>query len=260
MRAEVTLIEVGPRDGLQNEPNFVPTEKKLQLIRMLANAGLKRIEAASFVHPQKVPQMADAEAVMAGVSGLSGGVVFSALVPNRKGFERASRHRLEELNWVTSASPAFNRQNINQSIEENLKAFTSLVPDAKRAGMKLRFSIATSFGCPFMGQVPPDDVLQLAEQALSAGADEIGIADTIGIAVPDQIHSLCSRMLTITEPKRISLHLHDTRGLALTNIYSAYTAGIRLFETAAGGLGGCPFAPGAAATQPPRMSCTCLSG
>ncbi|MBR8661678.1 MULTISPECIES: hydroxymethylglutaryl-CoA lyase [unclassified Brevibacillus] len=245
MTTDVTIIEVGPRDGLQNEPCFIPTEKKLRLIGMLVNAGLRRIEAVSFVHPQRVPQMADAEAVMDGLPRVSG-VSFAALIPNRRGFERAAACRLDEINWVTSASPAFNRHNINQTIEENLDAFRELVPLVRQAGQRIRFSIATSFGCPFSGRVDPDVVLQLAEQAIAAGADEIGVADTIGIAVPDEVYALSRRLIDAVGTERIALHLHDTRGLALANTYAAYTAGIRSFETAVGGLGGCPFAPGAA--------------
>ncbi|MDA5107422.1 hydroxymethylglutaryl-CoA lyase [Brevibacillus thermoruber] len=245
MTTDVTIIEVGPRDGLQNEPGFIPTEKKLRLIGMLADAGLRRIEAASFVHPQRVPQMADAEAVMGGLPRVSG-VSFAALIPNRRGLERAAAYRLDEINWVTSASPAFNRRNINQTIEENLEAFRELVPLVRQAGQRIRFSIATSFGCPFSGRVEPDVVLRLAEQAIAAGADEIGVADTIGIAVPDEVYALSRRLIDAVGTERIALHLHDTRGLALANTYAAYTAGIRSFETAVGGLGGCPFAPGAA--------------
>ncbi|USG66786.1 hydroxymethylglutaryl-CoA lyase [Brevibacillus ruminantium] len=245
MNRDVTIIEVGPRDGLQNEAGFIATEKKQQLIHMLADAGLQRIEATSFVHPKRVPQMADAEEICEGLEGVPH-VSFSALIPNRKGFERAVRFRLGEVNWVTSASPAFNKENINQTIEENLEAFRELVPLAKEAGLLLRFSIATSFGCPFAGRIDPDVVVRLAEQALEAGAGELGIADTIGIAVPNEVYALCDRLVKEVGQDKLSLHLHDTRGLALANTYAAYTAGIRTFETAAGGLGGCPFAPGAA--------------
>ncbi|MED1872217.1 hydroxymethylglutaryl-CoA lyase [Brevibacillus borstelensis] len=245
MTRDVTILEVGPRDGLQNEAGFIPTEKKQQLIRMLADAGLTRIEATSFVHPKRVPQMADAEEVARSLADIPH-VSFSALVPNRKGYERAASYALGEINWVTSASPAFNKANINQTIEENLEAFRELVPLAGESGRLLRFSIATSFGCPFAGRVDPDVVVRLAELALDAGAGEISIADTIGIAVPDEVFSLCDRLVKAVGSERLSLHLHDTRGLALTNTYAAYTAGIRTFETAAGGLGGCPFAPGAA--------------
>lgn len=243
--AEVTIIEVGPRDGLQNETEFIPTYRKLELIHKLIAAGLRRIEASSFVHPLKVPQMADAAEVMQALSAV-GGVSLSALIPNQKGFERAREHRLDEINWVTAVSPTFNVRNINQTIEENLQAFTLLVPLAREAGIKTRFSIATSFGCPYEGKVDPDKVQMLVDQALEAGADEIGIADTIGIAVPDQVFAMCRRLLPVTGDIPISIHLHDTRGLALANVYAAYTAGIRTFEAAVGGLGGCPFAPGAA--------------
>ncbi|MFM1652038.1 hydroxymethylglutaryl-CoA lyase [Brevibacillus sp. B_LB10_24] len=243
--AEVQIIEVGPRDGLQNEAEFVPTEKKLELIDKLLDAGITRMEATSFVHPKKVPQMSDASDIMRKLQGYKN-VSLGALVPNRKGFERASEQRIDEVNWVTAASQTFNARNINQSIEENFEAFTQLVPLMKEAGVKIRFSIATSFGCPFEGKVDEDKVLSLALAAFKAGADEVGLADTIGIAVPDHVYSLCSKVLKYSRSDSVAIHLHDTRGLALANTYAAYTAGIRLFEAAAGGLGGCPFAPGAA--------------
>ncbi|MFY0543930.1 hydroxymethylglutaryl-CoA lyase [Brevibacillus sp. H7] len=242
---DVTIIEVGPRDGLQNEPGFIPTDKKLQLIRTLIEAGVNRLEATSYVHPQRVPQMADAAEIMGALSEEKG-VSLSALVPNLKGFERARAHRLDEVNWVSAASETFNARNINQTVEENIRAFEQLVAKAKQEGIKVRFSIATSFGCPFEGRIDQEQVIRLVERALQAGADEIGIADTIGIAVPDQVFQLCSRVLQISGSVPIAVHLHDTRGLALANVYAAYSAGIRMFESAVGGLGGCPFAPGAA--------------
>jgi hydroxymethylglutaryl-CoA lyase len=243
--AEVQIIEVGPRDGLQNEAEFVPTEKKLQLIDKLLDAGITRMEATSFVHPKKVPQMSDASDIMRKLQEYKN-VSFGALVPNRRGFERAREQRIDEVNWVTAASQTFNARNINQSIEENFEAFVQLVPLMKEAGVKIRFSIATSFGCPFEGKVDEDKVLSLALAAFKAGADEVGLADTIGIAVPDHVYSLCSKVLKYSRSDSVAIHLHDTRGLALANTYAAYTAGIRLFEAAVGGLGGCPFAPGAA--------------
>ncbi|WP_019120306.1 hydroxymethylglutaryl-CoA lyase [Brevibacillus massiliensis] len=243
--AEVQIIEVGPRDGLQNEAEFVPTEKKLQLIDKLLDAGITRMEATSFVHPKKVPQMSDASDIMCKLQEYKN-VSFGALVPNRRGFERAREQRIDEVNWVTAASQTFNARNINQSIEENFEAFVQLVPLMKEAGVKIRFSIATSFGCPFEGKVDEDKVLSLALAAFKAGADEVGLADTIGIAVPDHVYSLCSKVLKYSRSDSVAIHLHDTRGLALANTYAAYTAGIRLFEAAVGGLGGCPFAPGAA--------------
>lgn len=243
--ADVTILEVGPRDGLQNEAAFVPTESKLKLIHLLLQAGVKRLEATSFVHPQKVPQMADASQVMEALTGTTG-VSLSALIPNQKGFERAREHGVKEVNWVSAASETFNNRNINTTIEDNLQAFRALVPLAKDSGMKLRFSIATSFYCPFEGVIPAERVLSLVVRAIEAGADEISIADTIGVAVPEQVNELCSRVLTAAGSTPVAIHLHDTRGMALANTYAAYQAGIRIFEAAVGGLGGCPFAPGAA--------------
>lgn len=243
--SEVTIIEVGPRDGLQNEQKFVPTEKKMELIQKLLNAGIQRLEATSFVHPKKVPQMADASEIMKALADQRS-VSLSALIPNLKGYERACAHRIDEVNWVTAASQTFNARNINHSVEENLEEFKKLVPAAKQAGIKIRFSIAASFGCPYEGKINEESVIALVNQAIEAGADEIGVADTIGIAVPDQVFALCSRLLQNVGSTPLAIHLHDTRGLALANTYAAYTAGIRVFEAAVGGLGGCPFAPGAA--------------
>lgn len=243
--ADVIIIEVGPRDGLQNEQKFVPTENKVELIQKLCESGIRRVEAVSFVHPKKVPQMADAEEVIKALAGIEG-TAFSALIPNEKGFERALENRVGEVNWVSSASETFNLKNINQSIEKNVEAFKRLVPRAKEAGVKLRFSVAMSFGCPFEGRIEEDKVRNLVNCAIEAGADEVGIADTIGIAVPGQVFRLCQRLLTDTGEFPLAIHLHDTRGLALANTYAAFNAGIRMFESSVGGLGGCPFAPGAA--------------
>jgi hydroxymethylglutaryl-CoA lyase len=243
--SQVTIIEVGPRDGLQNELQFVPTEKKVELIHRLCESGIRRVEAVSFVHPNKVPQMADAEEVMKALSRIEG-VAISALIPNEIGFERALGNRIKEVNWVTSASETFNQKNINQSIEENFIAFKRLVPRAKQAGVKLRFSVSMSFECPYEGNIKQDNVRNLVNRAIEAGADEVGIADTIGVAVPDQVNSLCSTLVKDTGSFPLAVHLHDTRGLALANTYAAHNAGIRMFESSIGGLGGCPFAPGAA--------------
>lgn len=242
---QVTIIEVGPRDGLQNEKEFVPTEKKVELIRKLSETGLQRIEATSYVHPKWVPQMADADSVM-GAMGNEQNISFGVLIPNKKGYERAIQYRVDEINWVTAATKTFNAKNINQSMDENLAAFRWIVPLAKARGIKVRFSIAVSFGCPYEGRVAQEAVYFLVKQGFELGADEVGIADTIGVAVPDQVFQLCSQLLDFLPPNTLALHLHDTRGMALANTYAAYTAGVRIFETAIAGLGGCPFAPGAA--------------
>ncbi|WP_066073812.1 hydroxymethylglutaryl-CoA lyase [Neobacillus soli] len=242
---KVSIVEVSPRDGLQNEPIWVPTEKKIKLINLLAEAGMKQIEATSFVHPKKVPQMADAEEVIQACSSLQD-VEITALIPNVKGYERASQFSIHEVNWVTAATETFNQRNIGRSINENFNEFTKIIANKEKTPLKICFSIAVSFGCPYEGEVNPDVVLALVERAVAAGANRIGIADTIGIADPEQTNRLLSRVLEITGELPVSIHLHDTRGLGLTNSYAAFQAGVRIFETAASGIGGCPFAPGAA--------------
>ncbi|MGE8203774.1 hydroxymethylglutaryl-CoA lyase [Heyndrickxia sp. NPDC080065] len=242
---DVKIIDVSPRDGLQNEPNFVPTNKKKELIKLLLQAGLQNIESTSFVHPNKVPQMADASGVLNEVSTFEK-LKATALIPNLKGYERARKHLLTEVNWVSSATETFNQKNIGQTIDENFKQFELLVKQAKHDGIKTCFSIAVSFGCPYEGMVLEDQVLNLVERVKNAGADRIGIADTIGIATPDQVGRLMKRVLEISSETPVAIHLHDTRGLGLANAYSAYLTGVRIFETAVSGIGGCPFAPGAA--------------
>ncbi|MBS4192979.1 hydroxymethylglutaryl-CoA lyase [Bacillus sp. FJAT-49705] len=242
---EISIIEVSPRDGLQNDAVFIPTVKKIKLIYLLAEAGINHIEASSFVHPKKVPQMADAEEVIKSCSVLNDTEI-TALIPNVKGFERATKFPINEVNWVTAATETFNQRNIGISIEDNFKEFTKLKDKTDQTKIKMCFSIAVSFGCPYEGKVNPDVVLKLVERAVEAGADRIGIADTIGIADPEQTYQLLSRVLEVTGKTPVAIHLHDTRGLGLTNAYAAFNAGVRIFETSASGIGGCPFAPGAA--------------
>ncbi|MEK4406463.1 hydroxymethylglutaryl-CoA lyase [Sporosarcina sp. FSL K6-6792] len=242
---DVTIIDVSPRDGLQNDPKSVSTEEKATLVQMLVESGVSKVEVTSFVHPEKVPQMADASAVIKAVS-LFKGLEPIALIPNLKGYERARIHQLSEINWVSSATETFNNKNIGMSIEDNLDQFKTVVKQAKSDGVKTCFSIAVSFGCPYEGDVSEEQVLALVQKAKEAGADRIGIADTIGIATPDQVERLMGKVLQIAGDTPVAIHLHDTRGLGSANAYSAYQAGVKIFETAASGIGGCPFAPGAA--------------
>lgn len=241
----VTIIDVSPRDGFQNDPKPVSAEEKTRLIRMLIDAGIRRVEVTSFVHPAKVPQMADASQVLKAVSSFDD-IEAIALVPNLKGYERSREHRLTEVNWVSSATEVFNQKNIGMSISENLEQFKSIVCKAREDNVKTSFSIAVSFGCPYQGEVAEDDVVEIIRQAKEAGADRIAIADTIGIAVPDQVERLMEKVLKIAGETPVAIHLHDTRGYGSANAYAAYKAGIRIFETAVSGIGGCPFAPGAA--------------
>lgn len=242
---DVRIIDVSPRDGLQNEPNPVSTEEKLQLIRMLVEAGVHEVEVTSFVHPLKVPQMADASPLLEAMEVIPN-VEAIALIPNLKGYERARKHQLTEVNWVSAATETFNAKNIGLTIDENMEQFLQVLKMAKEDGIKTCFSVAVSFGCPYEGAVAEDKVLEIVRRIKEAGVDRIGIADTIGIATPDHVERLMKKVLEIAEDTPVAIHLHDTRGLGLANAYSAYLAGVRIFETSASGIGGCPFAPGAA--------------
>ncbi|MDM8100644.1 MULTISPECIES: hydroxymethylglutaryl-CoA lyase [Oceanobacillus] len=242
---QVTIIDVSPRDGLQIEPKKVSTEEKAKLIDKLTEAGIKKIEAASFVHPKKVPQMADAEALLEQIHS-NKNIQPIALIPNQRGFMRASEFPHLELNWAASATETFSDKNLGMTIDKNFEMFTEVAKEAKSKGMEICFSIAVSFGCPYEGHVEEEKVLELAEKAVQAGADRIGIADTIGIATPDAVNRLFKKVFDVTGDTNVSFHIHDTRGLGLANAYAAYTAGVRIFEAAVSGIGGCPFAPGSA--------------
>ncbi|WP_075620081.1 hydroxymethylglutaryl-CoA lyase [Paenisporosarcina indica] len=243
--ADVKIIDVSPRDGLQNDSKLISTEEKVNLVKHLMEAGLSSVEVTSFVHPAKVPQMADASAVLEAVSEFND-LKAIALVPNLIGYERAKEHVLSEVNWVSSATETFNQKNIGLTIDENFSQFVRLVEQAKQDGIKTCFSIAVSFGCPYEGEVSEEQVLSLVKRVKEAGADRIGIADTIGIAVPQQVESLMKKVLEVAGETPVTIHLHDTRGLGSANAYAAYQAGVRIFETSVSGIGGCPFAPGAA--------------
>lgn len=243
--ADVKIIDVSPRDGLQNDPKLISTVEKVNLVKHLLEAGLNTVEVTSFVHPAKVPQMADASEVLKVVTKWTS-LQAIALIPNLKGYERAKEHSLSEVNWVSSATESFNQKNIGLSIDENLSQFETLVVQVKKDGIKTCFSIAVSFGCPYEGEVSEEQVLNLVKRVKDAGADRIGIADTIGIATPDQVERLMKKVIEVAGETPVTIHLHDTRGLGSANAYAAYQAGVRIFETAVSGIGGCPFAPGAA--------------
>jgi len=243
--ADVKIIDVSPRDGLQNDPKLISTAEKEKLVKLLLEAGLTSVEVTSFVHPVKVPQMADASAVLDAVAGFEN-LAAIALVPNLKGYQRAKEHSLTEVNWVSSATETFNQKNIGMTIDENFSQFEELVSQAKKDGIKTCFSIAVSFGCPYEGDVSEEQVLNLVNRVKEAGADRIGIADTIGIATPDHVERLMKKVLEVAGDTPVTIHLHDTRGLGSANAYAAYQAGVRIFEAAVSGIGGCPFAPGAA--------------
>jgi hydroxymethylglutaryl-CoA lyase/(R)-citramalyl-CoA lyase len=235
MAAGVTICDVGPRDGLQNEADTLDPAVRAELVNRLAAAGLPKIEAVSFVSPDRVPQMASAEEVVGGIEHRDG-VVYSGLALNATGYERFAATDLDELHFTLAATETFNRRNANRSIEQSLQELTSIETDRP-----VSVSISVSFGCPFEGEVDPAAVLRLAERVAAAGAGEVVFADTIGVGVPRQVRELLggAKGLGI----RIGVHLHDTRNTAAANAYAALEAGATAFESSVGGIGGCPFAP-----------------
>jgi hydroxymethylglutaryl-CoA lyase len=243
----VRVVEVGPRDGLQNEKALVPTEQKIQFIRLLAEAGLPVIEATSFVSPKAIPQLSDASAVMAGLA-YDGTIQYSALVPNLKGMERALAAGVRAVAVFTAASESFTRHNINATIAESMANFRPVVALAQREGVKVRGYISTVFGCPYEGAVDPQRVLAVAQALLEMGVGELSLGDTIGVATPGQVVDVLGLLVTegAIPIERLAVHFHDTRGTALANVLMALQLGVSIVDSAAGGLGGCPYAPGAA--------------
>ncbi|MEO7002847.1 MAG: hydroxymethylglutaryl-CoA lyase [Ktedonobacterales bacterium] len=240
----VTVVEVGARDGLQNESGVVSTADKIRFIDLLSAAGFAAIEATSFVSPRAIPQLGDAAEVMAGITRKPG-VRYSALVPNVKGMERALAAGAQEVAVFTGASESFVQHNINTSIAGSIENFTPVVKMARTAGLRVRGYISTAFGCPYEGAVAPAAVAHVAELLLGLGVDELSIGDTIGVATPDQVVEVTQALLPLTPIERLAMHFHDTRGTALANVLTALQLGISIFDSAAGGLGGCPYAPGA---------------
>jgi len=235
MAAAVTICDVGPRDGLQNEEQTLEPSARAELVNRLAAAGLPKVEAVSFVSAERVPQMAGAEEVVAGIDRRDG-VAYAGLVLNEKGYERFAATGLDELHFTLAATEAFNRRNANRSIDESVEELARIRTDSP-----VSVSISVSFGCPFEGEVDPQKVLRLAERVTEAGADEVLFADTIGVGVPRQVRELLEGASGLGVP--VGLHLHDTRNTALANAYAGLEAGATVFEASVGGLGGCPFAP-----------------
>jgi hydroxymethylglutaryl-CoA lyase len=240
----VTIYEVAPRDGLQNEATAVPVEAKVAFVNALADAGLTWIETTSFVNPKAVPQLADATEVMEGIDRRPG-VRYPVLVPNERGMERALEAGVDAIALFAAASEAFSQANIRASIAESFERFRPVAALAKSNGIWLRGYVSTAFHCPFDGPVRPEDAVSVAERLLELGCDEVAIADTIGRATPQDTDALLELALQRLPIEKIALHMHDTFGLALASIIVALDAGITVFDGAAGGLGGCPFAPGA---------------
>jgi hydroxymethylglutaryl-CoA lyase len=245
--SSVRIVEVGPRDGLQNEKALVPTEQKIQFINMLAGAGLPVVEATSFVSPRAIPQLSDADAVMAGLTGLPS-TQYPVLVPNLKGMERALAAGARSVAVFTAASESFTRHNINATIAESLANFQPVITLALQEGVTVRGYISTVFGCPYEGAVMPENVLTVAQALLEMGISELSLGDTIGVATPGQVVDVLGLLLDrgAIPIESLAVHFHDTRGTALANVLMALQMGISIIDSSAGGLGGCPYAPGAA--------------
>lgn len=241
---KVEIIEVGPRDGLQNEKSFVPTEAKKEFIFALKNAGLKEMELTSFVSPKWVPQMGDAAEIVADC--LDGSTRNIVLAPNKRGIERVYMTDCKAVAVFVGVSNTFNQKNINKTTEESLSEVLPLIEELKSKGYFVRACISTSFYCPYEGKVEEAAVIELCGKFVKAGADELSVADTIGMAAPSESYSLFSKLKAAYPDILMTAHFHDTRKLALANIFAALQAGVTRFDTSAGGLGGCPFAPGAA--------------
>jgi hydroxymethylglutaryl-CoA lyase len=241
---KVKIVEVGPRDGLQNEKGDVPAEVKIALVNRLTEAGFPNIEAASFVSPKWVPQMATSKDVMAGIVRKPG-VIYSALTPNMQGFEAALAAGANEVVIFGAASEAFSQKNINCSIAESIERFVPVAKAAKDAGLRLRASVSTAFGCPYQGEVPLDSVAYVVGRMRDLGCDEIDIADTIGVSTPRKTQEVMERAIREFRANGLAGHFHDTYGQALANIYAALEVGIEIFHSSVSGLGGCPYAKGA---------------
>ena len=244
MPQRVTVAEVGPRDGLQNEQGVIPTESKIAFINMLSEAGFPVVEATSFVSPKAIPQLADASEVMAGITRRPG-TRYSVLVPNEKGMLRALAAQVDEVAVFTGASETFVQHNIRASIASSIANFRPVVAMAREAGIRVRGYISTAFGCPYEGAVAPAAVASVARELVALGVDELSIGDTIGVATPNQVGDVVSALLDVTSLDRLAMHFHDTRGTALANVLAALELGIAIFDSSSGGLGGCPYAPGA---------------
>ena len=241
----VEIVEVGPRDGLQNEAIEVPTPDKIALIAALTAAGLRRFEATSFVSPRWIPRLADAEAVLAALP-LDDGVVYGGLIPNERGYDRALAAGVREVSLVVSATEGHCRANLNRPIAAVLASFGPIAARGAADGIRVRANISTVFGCPFDGVPPLAQVLAVIERIVAAGIDNITLSDTIGVANPRQVGEVFAAARAAFSQATFAAHFHDTRGLALANVVAALDAGVRIFDSSIGGLGGCPYAPGAA--------------
>ena len=243
MSGDITIVEVSPRDGLQNESVHLSTDAKVELITQLVDAGARRVEAVSFAHPKLVPAMADAEAVMERVPRRDG-VSYAGLVLNRRGLDRALRTGVDEVNVVVAVSDTFSWKNQNMSTEDAMRDAVSVVADARAAGLFTTLTLATAFGCPFEGEVPADRVVALAVEAAKSGVQELALGDTIGVGVPSQVRELTARTrAAVGSQPPLRYHFHNTRNTGFANAFAAVLDGVTVLDSSAGGIGGCPFAP-----------------
>lgn len=244
-RSSVRIIEVSPRDGLQHESTFLPTARKIALINALSRTGVTEIEAGSFVSPTAIPQLADADEVFRSIERLPG-VTYSALVPNARGFERARAAAVTKIALFTAASDSFTRHNIKATVQESLMRFGPIVRAAERDGMLVRAYVSTVLFCPYEGRIAPTRVLDVMKQLLDLGVDELSLGETVGKAAPSDLRMLLDTVIPHIDPARLSLHCHDTYGMGIANVLTAWDEyGLTAFDCSAGGLGGCPYAPGA---------------
>jgi hydroxymethylglutaryl-CoA lyase len=238
------IVEVGPRDGLQNETATVPTEAKVAFVDALSLAGVSEIEASAFVSPRRVPQLGDAKDVFRRISRREG-VIYSALVPNMQGLERALAAGVDKIAVFMAVSETFNAKNIHTSRDGALKRFQPLISRARRMNLPVRGYVSTAFWCAFEGRIPSEDAIGVTERLFDMGVDEVAVSDTIGRATPDEVARLLDGLLRKVPAERIALHFHDTYGRGVANVLQSWDYGIRIFDASVGGLGGCPFAPGA---------------
>lgn len=257
MPSSVTIVEVGPRDGLQNEPVAVSADSKVAFVEALADAGLRVVEATSFVAPSAVPQLADADEVFPRIRRRER-VRYPVLVPNMKGMERAEAAGADAVAVFTAASETFTQRNIGMSIGGSLEAFRPVLARATELGWWRRGYVSTAFGCPYEGNVDPRVLVEITQALLALGCDEVSIGDTIGVAEPDDVRERCEALLERVPVDRLALHLHDTRGRALANVEAGLDLGIATFDASAGGTGGCPFAPGAPGNLATESLCSLL--
>ncbi|GAA0181059.1 hydroxymethylglutaryl-CoA lyase [Clostridium sediminicola] len=242
--SNVNIIEVGPRDGFQNISKFIPTNIKLEVIDAIVNAGFKKIQVTSFVHPKAIPQMKDAREVVETVTKKYNDIIFTALVPNLFGAKAAYECGIREISYVISASESHNKENVRRSIKESFEELNKI--RLKYKDLRVKIDIATAFGCPFEGTVPVAKIVEMIKEAHEIGVDDIFLADTIGVANPKQVEEILEHLIEKFPNEKFGLHMHDTRGMGLANILVALQKGFTIFESSTGGLGGCPFAPGAA--------------